>query len=212
MECEAAIPAHRPRMGGGHLRRQQRGFPALRSGAAAASRQAGFLARLIGGVLDCEGMPGLRRRAQDGHANGSRAAFACPLKTTRVPPADPVAESRSGRSGLVHAITSVPLGSFQQPFAAAPTAFFAALESTLHWALANANQRKHSLPTCALPKVGRLASWGTSAVPLMLSAWPFVTRMRHPASVCIHARPIASPHKIDPHPARATITPFAHSC
>jgi hypothetical protein len=38
MECEAAIPAHRPRMGRGHLRREQRRFPALRNGAAAPRR------------------------------------------------------------------------------------------------------------------------------------------------------------------------------
>jgi hypothetical protein len=54
---------------------------------------------------------------------------------------------------LVHAITPsrfVPSGKRSPPLA-----FFAALESTLHWALANANQRKHSPPTCALHKVGR---------------------------------------------------------
>jgi hypothetical protein len=44
VECEAALPAHRPRMEGGRLRREQRRFPALRSGAAATRRPAGFLA------------------------------------------------------------------------------------------------------------------------------------------------------------------------
>jgi hypothetical protein len=31
------------------------------------------------------------------------------------------------------------------------------------------------LPTCALHKVGRLVSWGTPDVPLVLSAQPLVT-------------------------------------
>jgi len=39
------------------------------------------------------------------------------------------------------------LRSLRQAFAAAPTAFSAALESTLHRALANANQRKHEYAT-----------------------------------------------------------------
>jgi hypothetical protein len=42
---------------------------------------------------------------------------------------------------------AAPLHSLRQAFAAAPTAFSAALESTLHRALANANQRKHEYAT-----------------------------------------------------------------
>jgi hypothetical protein len=42
---------------------------------------------------------------------------------------------------------AAPLHSLQQAFAAAPTAFSAALESTLHRALANANQRRHEYAT-----------------------------------------------------------------
>jgi hypothetical protein len=42
---------------------------------------------------------------------------------------------------------AAPLHSLRQAFAAAPTAFSAALESTLHRALANANQRKHEYST-----------------------------------------------------------------
>jgi hypothetical protein len=42
---------------------------------------------------------------------------------------------------------AAPLHSLQQAFAAAPTAFSAALDSTLHRAFANANQRKHEYAT-----------------------------------------------------------------
>jgi hypothetical protein len=42
---------------------------------------------------------------------------------------------------------AAPLHSLGQAFAAAPTAFSPALESTLHRALANANQRKHEYAT-----------------------------------------------------------------
>jgi hypothetical protein len=42
---------------------------------------------------------------------------------------------------------AAPLHSLRQAFAAAPTAFSAALESTLHRALANANQRRYEYGT-----------------------------------------------------------------
>jgi Glyoxalase superfamily protein/Clp amino terminal domain, pathogenicity island component len=42
---------------------------------------------------------------------------------------------------------AAPLHSLRQAFPAAPTVFSAALESTLHRALANANQRKHEYAT-----------------------------------------------------------------
>jgi hypothetical protein len=52
-----------------------------------------------------------------------------------------------------------PLRSFRQACAAAPTAFSAALESTLHRALANADQRKHECATLEHPLLALPAAY-----------------------------------------------------